>query len=246
MLKWFEFLKNFPFGIFIGFIAAMGLFWFLGADLSDDLTKYGTYILTAMASLLASAAAFATAIWNSEQQREAQLKAARANLPLALSELVTVSRFGFNYAQETEGWDNSAENFPNLETDTKIPPHTLKTIEAVISSADPITSEWLTLFLNYYQVNTSRLLGRKEDYKNLGFTENCIENSAEWLVQLSIVNHLFDYARTGRQPSKQITQAKPTVPLELKHTALGKQIASNLNRWERITNNYEQSGLKLL
>ena len=242
MLKWFEFLKNFPFGIFVGFIAAMTLFWIFGADISDDLTRYGTYVLTAMASLLASAVAFATAVWNAERQRELRLRAARASLPLALSEMVSASRNGYQYAKNTTGWDDIETNFPQLQNDINLSDKTIETIQAVIASSDTVTADWLAVFLAHYQVNVARLTGRSTDFKNIGFEDDCIDECADWIIQTAIVNHLFNYARTGSEPETKFSL--PLLPLADRHSDEAEHINERIEMWHRITNGFELSKIK--
>ncbi|WP_417271020.1 hypothetical protein [Celeribacter sp.] len=236
MLKWFEFLKNFPFGIFVGFISAMTLFWLFGADISEDLTRYGTYVLTAMASLLASAVAFATAIWNTERQRDARLKVARANLPLALSHLIEVCSRGYEYAKELQGWDDVETNFPNLRDDIRISEDALDTINDVIENSDDTTADWLSIFLAHYQVFSSRLDGRRDEAFLHDIRYHFISDAADWRLLTAIVNHLFDYSRTGTTPATKIDKTTFSVPLLERHTETGKQLAKQI---ERVFDYYE-------
>ncbi|NIY77974.1 hypothetical protein HCZ23_00620 [Celeribacter sp. HF31] len=200
MLSWFRFLRNFPFGIFLGFIAAMGLFWFLEADLNDDLTRYGTYILTALASLLASAAAFATAVWNTERQREARLRAARAALPMALTHLISVARSGIDYSLKSNIFLDDSDNLEEVSNAIEIPPSILEILRSCIENSDEETGLWLSLTISRYQVYRSRLLGLIEDTNMPSSDFYRSSYAANWSLYHAIVEHLFRYAREGIRP----------------------------------------------
>jgi hypothetical protein len=214
MLKWFEFLKNFPFGIFVGFIAAMGLFWFLGADLSDDLTKYGTYILTALASLLASAVAFATVVWNGEKQREQHLFASRASLPMALSSLIDLSKRGIDYSLRDNAFLNNPSNAREVEKSLLIPSEVMGILKDCIENeSDPDTQLWFARLLSSHQVYFARLTSLISDRHILANDLYRAQHASEWCMFHALVEHLFDYARNGTKPEKHLREGRVRIPM---------------------------------
>jgi hypothetical protein len=214
MISWFRFLQNFPFGIFLGFIAAMGLFWFLGADLSEDLTRYGTYILTALASLLASAVAFATVIWNGEKQREQRLFASRASLPMALSSLIDLSKRGIDYSLRDNAFLNNPSNAREVEKSLLIPSEIIGILKDCIENeSDLDTQLWFARLLSSHQVYYARLTGLISDRYVRANDHYRVQHASEWCMFHALVEHLFDYARKGTKPEKHLGEDRVDIPM---------------------------------
>ncbi|MBW6418398.1 hypothetical protein [Celeribacter sp. PS-C1] len=172
----------------------------MGADLSEDLTRYGTYILTALASLLASAAAFATAVWNSERQREARLRAARAALPMALTHLTSVAKSGIRYSLKDNVFLNDPANLEKVSKALEIPTEVLEILRANIENSDEKTGLWLSLTISRYQVYRSRLLGMIADRDMRSTDEYRVDYAACWALYHAVVGHLYRFAREGVPP----------------------------------------------
>jgi hypothetical protein len=214
MTSWFGFLQNFPLGIFLGFVAAIFLFWLLGADLSEDLTNYGTYLLTASASLLASAVAFATVIWNGEKQREQRLFASRASLPMALSRLIDLSKRGIDYSLRDNAFLNDPSNAREVEKSLLIPDGVMSILkDCMENESDPDTRLWFARLLSSHQVYFARLTGMISDRNIRASDLYRAQHASEWCMFHALVEHLFDYARKGTKPEKHLSQDRVDIPM---------------------------------
>lgn len=214
MLKWFQFFKNFPMGIFLGFCFGIIVFWLFGADLSEDLTKYGTYLLTALASLLASAVAFATVIWNGEKQREQRLFASRASLPMALSSLIALSKRGLNYSLRDNAFLNNPANAQEVEKSLLIPDGVMNILrDCIENESDPGIRIWFERLLSSHQVYYARLTGLISDKHIRATDQYRVKHASEWCMFHALVEHLFDYARKGTKPNKHLDQDRVDIAM---------------------------------
>ena len=90
-------IDNPPMTALLGCFLGGGFVWLINAGIDPEITKYGTYGITALSTLLASSFAWAGVMTNIENQnriedgrRSAELIVARANLNLALSTFTTI------------------------------------------------------------------------------------------------------------------------------------------------------------
>lgn len=214
-MKWFEQLRNLPIGVFAGFLAGILFSLFLGAEIGAELTRYGTFVLSALATLLASGAALATVIWNTEQQRYRKLEAARAMLPMALRTLSEIATKGIDYSLKDEAFLKNPANAREVEDALHFPVEIIEVFRACIENAEPDTRLWFAHTISHYQVYRSRLLDmiglpNLVEVENHGFS--C---AFDWCVYHALVAHLYDYARTGRPPSETISRENISAPFNL-------------------------------
>lgn len=206
MLSWFTFLRNFPMGVLIGFFVGILIILLFGADLDDDLIRYGTYLLTLCATLLASATAFATAIWNAESQRVAKLRASKAALPTVLSQLVELADDALECALRINGLENRGFQ-QEVSEKLSISERQLHVIQNCIEYSPEIAGDWMSILLSHHQVYYSRLHGRFYDENFSTIEGTNYRDACDWLVFRMIVNHMFDFARGGDIPSKTIEKS---------------------------------------
>ncbi|KPP83328.1 MAG: hypothetical protein HLUCCO07_12695 [Rhodobacteraceae bacterium HLUCCO07] len=194
-MTWFHFIRNFPmgasFGVFMGAIFII----VIQGEWPDDLQRYGTYGITAIVTLLASAIALTTAIWNTETARHRKLKAAKASLPLALSRLIETARNGVQISMEDDAFFNDPENAYFIEKRLAIPNEVFNTLKECIEFGDETSAQWLTNIIAHYQVYKARLVNLTADRNMPPHDVYRAEHAAEWIFWHAMVSHLFDFAR---------------------------------------------------
>ncbi len=213
--------KNIAFAAFLGCLIGMAFFAIIGSGWHEQAVKYGTYALTVLVSLLASAIAIGGVLLNLDKQRELVERkhiAARSVLPLSLSRLHKLTESGFETVLDVPELRNgpreeALQRFQNL----RIPSEDIQQIRECIEAADPPTQAWLSLILAHWQLETSRLESTLFD-ENLETIPRQLANSAiDWLTIRAMIIHLFDYSRTGRPPNSNLKPDYIVVPILSHH-----------------------------
>lgn len=194
-MKWFHFFRNFPAGAFFGvFIGAVFIIVIQG-EWPDDVQRYGTYGITVVVSLLASAIALTTAIWNTETARHRKLKAAKASLPLALSRLIETARNGVQISLEDDVFFNDPDNASLIEERLAIPNEVFTTLKECIEFGDETSAQWLTNIIAHYRIYKTSLVNLAANQNMPPHDVYRAEHAAEWIFWHAMVSHLFDFAR---------------------------------------------------
>lgn len=198
MRNWFKFLPNFPFGIFLGIIVAISLFWFLNADFGEELTRDGKFIFSALTTLLASAFALATVMWNTEMQRVRKLTAARTMLHFALIDMSEIMLRG---AEARANSDENHSDFKAMAEALKIPNETLKIFADNIEFSTNEIPFKLVEIVSNAQILVSRMASANS--KNSKLYESYESNTrsviafstVQWIANYVRCQQCFDYAR---------------------------------------------------
>ncbi|MBV2359783.1 hypothetical protein KUH32_08355 [Thalassococcus sp. CAU 1522] len=192
---WFEFIRSFPVGVMIGASIGIAYVFALESNWNEAVTEYVLYGLTALVTLGASAIALTTAIWDSESKRDRRLRAAKASLPMALSELMQVAERGIRLSLMDTAVLRDSETGPNVRAELAVSETSLATLKECIESADETSAKWLVNIVAHYQVYVSRIDGAATD-RSLGRSEhNRQHDAANWILWASMVAHCFDFAR---------------------------------------------------
>jgi hypothetical protein len=191
-MGWFKFIRNFPAGVFVGLLIGMAYMTVVGGVWSDKVDEYGVYIITTIATLFASAVAITTAIWDAEYKRRRKLNAARAALPLALSDLVLVAEQVFQLSILPKRDFRSEKTRREINSILKTDLSAFDTIRSCIESSDDVTGEFLAGIIRHYQIYRARILGSAEDPRMAYLRE---DHPAEWAFFLALLNECFDFAR---------------------------------------------------
>lgn len=193
-----DFLRNFPFGVFLGVVVATIAFLVLDDNYSSGWAKYFAYGVTAILSLFAAALSLFGVFISIDNQRSLEaekrrgaLAAARATLPLALSNLIAISRKGIDYSlNEKEG-----RSFNDLADELVLKPEFISILTRVIEFSDVASGERLSDIVRRHQVLTSRLRGWDDPHFGGPNEYNRAEAAANWAIQYRLVEDAFDYAR---------------------------------------------------
>ncbi len=177
------FTKGTAFHASIGFYFGLFYIWFLtGWEIQETSTSVINTLITVTASLLAAGAAIAAAVYDSENKRIASLKAARATLPLALSNLSQACTNGAIYSYCRHPKKPETVSF-------EVPSDTIEIFKACIEYSDPISARWLSAILARFQVLTSRT-------SNPTFEGSDRKMAADWLLLERVIGHCFSFARS--------------------------------------------------
>tara|TARA_R110002094_G_C4888131_1_gene209504 strand:- start:193 stop:984 length:792 start_codon:yes stop_codon:yes gene_type:complete len=202
-------LKNFPFGIFLGICFALLLSWLFDSDIKEEMTKFYTFVFTAVISLLASTLAVVGVLLNLNKQQELIERrhiAARAVLPLTLSRLYGLTERAFEITLDTTALRKRPEDVRrNLLKKLRLTKDDIEQLRDCIEASDEQSQAWIALIIAHWQLEISRLENRLLD-QNLLFLDSQLHNSAiDWLTIRGMAIHLFEYSRTGKKPDNKIS-----------------------------------------
>lgn len=204
-------LLNFPLGLLIGSVLAFGVSAIIDAKVGETLVnRYLPPLLTAAATLTSASLAIAGVRWNIQNQnelsqiaRDRKLAAARASLPLALSELVEVC--DRHIAHHSNNTDRVAPGSESLSETAQA------TFKAVIENATDKTQESLSFLLLAYQVMLSRYYSRQSEAKDAIHTEDGSKlarykhasSIVHWASLKALASVQFSYARTRNEAADE-------------------------------------------
>ena len=230
-----RFINNFAFGCFVGSLSTLILAWILDENVGVAFQKNAIYLFTFAATLGAAALALLgtlTVISNQNeiayQENNRRLLAARAALPPVLSSL---------YQKAVTGADMTANQKPLKATPKKaqkalrklaITSSEMLVLKECIKYADEDTSRWLSLIISHFQIHRSRL-------NSAFFTRGLIiidiqvaRATLEWFLIKIMIEHLFEFSRTGKQPDFELDSTKIRYPIQLGHSG------PVYNNWDQV------------
>jgi hypothetical protein len=196
-------------GLAIGFCLAFGLAWLLDGDVASVLAKKPWEPLTLPITLFVGVLAYIgiqaqiKQQYNiAEKQRQNQLKAARAVLPLVLSSLHALCKVGFSLQPRVSDLRQNPDEAKASIERLSVTSDQIQTIKECIEFGDDASSAWLSLILAHFQIEVSRLNGLVFGASHTG---HIIESSqVDWEVIASMIDHLFDFSRTGSPPGETL------------------------------------------
>lgn len=232
------------FGTFLG----GGFVLSLGAEISAETREYLLYALTAIITLFASAMAlFGTfRLVNHQKEIEAEnrrrrLDAARATLPLALSETLSFCEKIHSAYANLEEIRSDPKLVRQTIEDAKLDEETLSVIRDCIEHSDQPANIWLSTIVAYAQVMTSRIRGNALD-PNMVTSDHGRAREMAFAAETAVIcEHLFDFARVGSTPSNQIAPEKlrAFVKLGMWSTGLEKQLSESVKQTRKY---YDETG----
>lgn len=217
-------ILNFPLGLCLGAVAAFSVAWLVDAEFKSELlNRLGPSVLSALTTLLAAAIAVTGVLRNienqnnlAEQARQRKLAAARAVLPLSLSEFYKVC--DNHLTRLANGERTVVDGQPELSSTSH------ETLKLVIENADPVTQKSLAFLLMCYQVVIARYHDEQASDLEEPKTEASITlakyNQAAalglWASLKALVSVQFEYARKGEEGDRAEIAMK-TFEFELMH-----------------------------
>ncbi|UWR14493.1 hypothetical protein [Sulfitobacter sp. M368] len=148
-------LRNTAFGAFLGFELAIGLAWFF-----DNEIAFAPQLLTASAALFGSLLAVTGVLASIENQRtldqmqrQRSLEAAKATLPLALTNLLDIVDRGIRFTAKSLPIDRTQTE---LVDELNLPPDTLKALQRTIEYSEASEARVLREIISHFQVTHSR------------------------------------------------------------------------------------------
>ncbi|WP_368344321.1 hypothetical protein [Pelagovum sp. HNIBRBA483] len=232
------------FGTFLG----GGFVLSLGAEISAETREYLLYALTAIITLFASAMAlFGTfRLVNHQKEIEAEnrrrrLDAARATLPLALSEMLNFcEKIHATYA-DLQKIHSDQELARQTVEDVKLEAETLSIIRNCIQHSEQPASIWLSTIVAHAQIMTSRISDSAMDLNMITPDHRRAKEMVFAAETAMICDHLFDFARVGSTPSNQIAPEKlrAFVKLGMWSTGLEKQLSESVKQTRKY---YDETG----
>jgi hypothetical protein len=214
-------LRNLPFGVFLGICFALSLCWLFDSDIREEITKFYTFVLTAIISLFASSLAVFGVLLNLNKQQELIERrhvAARAVLPLTLSRLYRLTEQAYEMTLETRNLRTRVEDVRRSRLGKlKLTKDDIEQLRDCIEASDEQSQAWLALIIAHWQVQISRLETSLID-PNLVLISHQIDNSAiDWLIIRGMAIHLFNYARTGVPPNDDMSPDSIILPMSSPH-----------------------------
>lgn len=250
---WYRHLKNFPLGLLLGAAFALFLAWAIDGDVGESLAKNGTYIFSALASLLAASIALVGVFSNIENQNQlaernrlASLRAAKAVLPLALTKLYSVAEAGFDFALEEETFYREPSNRETILAKLALDAAVLSTLKECISFGDEVSSAWLSAIIRKYQICFARHDRRLSDHDLLLMDFDRAGLAANWAILLAMVAHSFEFARGGQKIPEILVRKKLKLPLGSKFFghAIYSMAWTEMAGWAAHSNGYSISDLE--
>ena len=204
-----EFLKNFPFGVFAGAIIVLMLCWAFDADIQEDMTRFYTFVFSALIGLLAASVALSGVLASLHQQatlreeeRKRKLSAARAFLPQALSDMCEVARSGMLNSQ-TAGSKKGNELAPSFVRssleDIRLNDEIVSIFKDIVEFSDANAGRRIQAILIEHQVLQTRWSGYVRGAENMVRPSafDLAYRSCHWAFLHSLAATAFHYARGG-------------------------------------------------
>ncbi|APG47702.1 hypothetical protein PhaeoP97_02308 [Phaeobacter porticola] len=199
----------------------------LGSSFDENIVRYGTYGLSILVALFASAVALAGVFANIDSQatrfsieRSATQKAAKALLPIALSRFDEVCEKAVDIALSDDTVFADPKNAVEVREALEIGDETVRILKECIEYSDEVTQEWLTIIFARYQVASSRLLGSVADPSRVITNHTRGSHAYDWEVIRAILNHLFSFAR-GQEDAPSDKIDLETIAISSLHPMLG-------------------------
>lgn len=201
----FEFWDGAVFGALVGVVATLGLSWGLAVlsieywSVSGDIFAVVGVLFAALIALKGVRSQIETQLKINEENRKQELEAYRATLPLAISQLVTISINGMRASLSV----NSTVQISSEEVEEMLgmPEGVLDTLRNCIKSSDEISQRWLSSIISNYQIYYSR--SRKLPSMALPHTEGMdkraeharLDLALDWATLHALVEHVFGFSR---------------------------------------------------
>lgn len=197
----------------IGFIAGMIIAYFLDSNVSNVLFQDRGIWLPALVTIIAGGMAFLIGQKQIDHQIEAaatirkqKLYAARAVLPIALSNIGKVCDFAVVATLNSELLKTDKVKARGAFDKIDIAEDDLETMKECIEFADAASQAWMSVVLAHFQIQKSRLEGNLFDENLIVLRIHTIKLAVEWQVINCIVGELFDFARTGAKSRSRLQE----------------------------------------
>ncbi|WP_417816506.1 hypothetical protein [Tritonibacter scottomollicae] len=221
----------------IGFVIGFAYVGLLQGGVDGVVEKFFFDGIQILAPMLAAGAAFGSILLQiketkvtAEEQRLAKLRAAKATLPLALSEIVRVSNTGVDYACKDPAFFKLPNSRSEYENATGISEDTLNVLKTCIEFADEQSAKWLAVVLQHYQVANARFLSHFDDPDML--YDECDQAAiiSRWLIVKALTAHLFDFARGAETAPMELKAHLIRLPILAPwyHTSLGTEVSAHI------------------
>lgn len=215
-----RFLGNFALGCFVGAFFALALAWIIDESVHDAYQKNWVYLFSALTTLAAASLALSgtfSVIFNQNElarkETERSMLAARALLPPVLSSLHTKAELGFLAAANQKEYKSNPDKARQLLDKLSLSSEELKVLSDCIKFSEDDTARWLSLIISHFQIERSRLDSAFSTKGLLTLDLQITDGALDWLVTLALVSHLFEFARTGRKPSSELSKNELHFPL---------------------------------
>ena len=219
-MKRLAFIRNFPLGLLLGWIAALLLVWVIDGEANDQIARNWTYLFTVVASLTAasialsgSLAAISSQNDNLAKARNDDLRSARAVLPLVISELYQMSERMFEFSLNDPTFFTVPSNQELMRNFLVLKDNTTQVLRDCIKSSDLVSSDWLGLLIANFQIFSARTESLFEAGR-LVTSHNRASLALDWAIQLAVAEHCFEYAR-GKVPSVPLRLSPATLHLPI-------------------------------
>lgn len=217
-----KFLDRFTSGLLVGAIFSIVCFWLFTSELDEKIVDrafdFGEYLVAISAAFLALRGIRQQIEANRSEQlesRQRELIAARALLPLALTEFIKVTRRGMDLALKNDDFYNDAENLEIVSNDLELNPEIISILRDCIMPANRNNQRWISICIARYQVARSRLLGSIGDPNLVVTDHNRMSLAFDWAVLHALVEHLFEFARGGDGVEEHLNLENIHLPINL-------------------------------
>ncbi len=224
MLNWFwnrrlSFLTNFMGGFLVGAVFVC----LLGAVIDQAFWRAESQSWTNFAAILVAAFAAAVTLQGTlldieiqsrrdKENRQADLAAAKAVLPLALNTVADVALKGFDFSLENDEFYRDIGNLKLARETLELNDAVLSAFRDCIKSAKPEARDWLAAIIQRYQTCYATLIGNMSEPGLLPLFSNKTDNAAQWSVLRAMVLHTFAYSRNESEDIGKLSPAKIDIP----------------------------------
>ncbi|UWQ10478.1 hypothetical protein K3X41_11280 [Aliiroseovarius crassostreae] len=192
-----EILKNTALGMFAGVVISTAFYLALdnnySSELKENLAHGLTIVVTLFAAGLALAGVLATIQAQAKQEedrRTKSLQAAKATLPLALSQLISISRRGIEICLDINCQDSTTTE---LLEQVRLGDLVLQSLKETIEYSDEVSAQRLASIVAMYQVLDARLGSFLTEEYPTDFQR--AHAAVKWATLYSKIEDAFDFAR---------------------------------------------------
>lgn len=188
-------------GILLGAVGALVLAWCIDADVAGTFRSSIVEIFGIIAALVAAVLALLGVQRQiqlqqdqAHEERQRDLRASIAVLPLVLSDFSEICRSCFDASLDPAEILRNPSRRAELLGLADVDQTYVEILQNCIRYSDDVSTNWLTLILRQYQVCRARY-GSLIEGRHLLHQNNHVSMASDWSVLRAIVEHCFEYSR---------------------------------------------------
>lgn len=189
-------LDGFALGVLVGSLFLIVLFWASENSASELISSNFVQFATILSSIFAAWLALrgiraqVETSWEQERARRgASLAAAKASLPLALSQLHGIAKRGAEVNLRLQ----NGKDCSRIAEELQLPHEAISVLKQNIEYASEVNAQRISALIRNYQILNSRTIEWvNENRETEAFN---LEGALDWVVLLRMIGNCFEYAR---------------------------------------------------